>query len=129
MKSLIATIALVAGLSSTHALAERLDPCTGPEVVPNSWLVSVNDEDQSSREDLLQVLRLLGTGGFSNHILNFEQDPSVTVALSFDPSYWADRRAARAAKAKVLSGLKKLEGVLIRCNGKVYPAPAIGVRN
>jgi hypothetical protein len=129
MKAFITTVALVLSLSSTSALAERLDPCTGPENVLNSWFVSVNDEDLSSREDILQVLRLIATGGFSNQVFDWGQDPSVTIFISFDPSYWADAKAGRAAKAKVLRGLKKLDGVLLRCNPKAYPAPAIGVRN
>ena len=126
MKKYVLASLVALGLSNAAMAA---DPCTGPEVAKNSWLISVNEEDQSSKQDILNVLKLLSKGGFKiGSIFDFSDDADVVLATNFKEDYYADPERADFVKNSVLDELQTLEGVTIRCNGIMRTLPAIGVR-
>lgn len=128
MKKLVIASAVVFGMAG-QALAE--DPCQDAEgVVMNRWLVSLNKEDASSKEDILDAIRLMGKGGFQvRNFYSYPDDNSITASFSFSPDYYYDQDQAKEVKNNVLGKLVEIDGVKIYCDSIVYPTPAIGVRS
>ena len=126
MKKFVMASMVALGLSN---MALAADPCSDREhVVPNSWLISVNEEDQSSKQDILTTLKLLSKGGFEIRSMFDFADPDIVLATYFRPDYYYDQDRADEVKNSVLEELQTLDGVKIRCNGINYPFPAVGVR-
>ena len=109
-------IALFAIISSP-VFGESSDPCTGPNVRENSWLIEINSEDNSSREDILKTLDLLSVGGFKlKEIFSHGELSSKTLVVSFDPSYYLEEADGIQAKEETLGALKMVDGNVIHCN-------------
>ena len=107
------------------------DPCEGlEEVLMNSWLLTINEADASSKDDILRSLNLVGTGGFKvKNIFNFSSDDaSVVMSIYFEPDYYQDASRAKQVKDGVLAELLDISGVQVFCDSIMRPTPAIGVR-
>ena len=104
------------------------DPCVGPDIQANSYLVTVNEEDGSDRDDLLKALRLLATPGFTPEYI-FDQDGPVVVTVNFDPTYYANAAEGKRIKLAALKNLSETNGVSISCNQVAHPTPRIGTSN
>lgn len=98
------------------------DPCEGQKVVPNSWLVSVNEGDLATRDGLLETIDLLATGGFSTGaIFSYSKNitPAKTIVVNFEPAYWSDASVAAKKKSETLDKLSKIPGNKILCNSVI----------
>ena len=132
MKSFMLLSCFLISTLASNAMAEtRSDPCTGAGVAPNSWLVRVNDGDQSTREDLLEALALMSTSGFSPSQMTRanEDERSVIIHLTFNETYFSSRSEGRKIKENVLLQLRLLSGMKIYCDYIMQPNPRIGVGN
>lgn len=97
------------------SFAEFKDPCVGDLVKPNSWFLEVNKNDHSNKEDLLNTLELLSTGGFAiENIYSFNEVSKILV-FSFSPSYYNGEQGHQI-KLNVLESLVNIEGNLLSCN-------------
>ncbi len=129
MRSIVLTIALSLGLSSAAFAGSYEDQCVGPNVVENEWLVSVNHEDQASKQDIVQTLGLFTEAGFSGSLLFvIPEEGYINYHLKFDPDYFENWDDAEAHKNAVLGMIAGTAGNIIECNGIVGPLPAIGIR-
>jgi len=123
---------LVLPVMSKSAFAGEVPDCRDtPEAkyAKNYWNVLINDGDRSDKSDILNALKVIGTGGFkAENLIDFGEE-AIYVNLRFDGSYYGD---AKVAKDVLDGGLKKLvslRGVVVYCDGLVAPFPGITVRN
>jgi hypothetical protein len=107
--------------STNESLNPPVDPCQSELAVPNNWLVAVNVGDHASKEELIESLALMSTGGFSlDAIFNYGL-PEKTFVLKFNPDYYPSKEHADAVKNKVLDGLAAIPSNNIECNWIVFP--------
>lgn len=121
---------VLASGSATASTKGAVPDCSDAErFVPGSWILVVNEADQSGRDDLLATLRALSTGGFAVEGM-YPADPVIVVVTTFDPGYYGDNvQAALAARDGALTALASAQGVTIECNSRVFPFPGITIRN
>ena len=108
---------------SSAALADSVDSCKGPEVVANNWFVTVNSDDQASKQDILAVLDAIAICGFCvGGIFSFPSSPDKTFFITFNPAYYPDAERAAAVKEEVLKSLLATPTVTLECNLIAHPA-------
>ena len=123
----VAVLASGSGAASTRGTVP--DCSDAEQFVSGSWILIVNEAEQSGRDDLLAALRALSTGGFSVDGM-YPADPALVIVTTFDPGYYGDNtQAAFAARDGALTALATAQGVTIHCNGRVGPFPGITIRN
>ncbi|MGE0173743.1 MAG: hypothetical protein AB7T49_13180 [Oligoflexales bacterium] len=96
--------------------------CEGSNAAPNEWLISLNVDDQASREDVLKSLELFGTGGF--RIIGMMAYPGVatkTFHIGFSPEYYRIAGRADEVKNQVISALESVSGNIVDCNHDNIP--------
>lgn len=127
MKRLVLASALAFGFTQT---ASAQDPCEHrSNVLQNSWIMTLNVDDASSKDDVLNSVRLIGTGGFKvKNILNLGEDAPVLISFNYDSKYYVDQVRAKDVKNNVLGELLGIEGVNVACDSINTISPAIGVR-
>jgi hypothetical protein len=114
-------------LLAPAALAAPIDPCDGGER-QGLWLLTVNQDDASQRDELLETLRLLASPGFlPTFVMAPAGNPAVVIGVSFDTTRFRAATAAAAAKDKVLAALAAIPGNELECND--FSLPGMGIRN
>lgn len=122
----LAQAILLSSMAST-AFGASIDPCTGREV-QNSWILTVNEADESSRDHLLDTLRLLGSKGFQPaFVMSSERNAAVIFGVTFDTTQFRNTSDAEAAKTSTLGTLITLPGNRLECND--LSLPGMGIRN
>lgn len=122
-------LSLLTLFCSAPLLAENasVDPCRGTKV-ENQWLLTINEQDAASRENLLETLRLLAAPGFSvKQVFSFSA-PSLLIVMKFDPLYSSEPGASSRLKEDTLAALLAIPGTRLECDGIATINPAIGVR-
>lgn len=94
--------------------------CVGPDVADNEYLVTVNDDDKSSKEGILKTLKLIDNKGFSiNNLLVFGEQPQRTFLVKFNPDLFENEEKASEARDEVISQILEIDGNRIECNTRV----------
>ena len=94
--------------------------CVGPDVVDNEYLVTVNDDDKSTKEGILKTLKLIDNKGFDiNNLLVFGEQPQRTFLVKFNPDSFENEEKASEAREDILSQILEIDGNRIECNGRV----------
>jgi hypothetical protein len=127
IRFLIASIVVIA---STNAYSS-IDPCDDPRTeTENNWILTLNTEDLSSKQDVLETLRLLGTRGFLPTWITSSGDDERVIVFSFDSSKYSDAMdplEVTRIKHSVLKRLANIEGNELSCND--IGGPGMGVSN
>ena len=134
LKKWVGFAAVLGALSTSAAWASPLgtvpDCSDAQKVLPNSWIIMLNQNDQADREDLLAALRTLATGGFAVESIIPVSVPGILLVTTFDPSYYGtDTAAALRARDGALGALAALNDTVIECNGRVESFLGITIRN
>lgn len=110
------------------SFAEEVDPCVKLRSEQrNNWILTLNQKDSSSREQLLSTLRLLATQGFTpEFIVAPPQDAHIALVFTFNPDLFRSPEIAEQTKNETLRALIEI-GNSVECND--LTRQGMGIRN
>lgn len=117
---------------ATPSVAGQVPDCRDTEHTKygqDSWNVVINNNNSSDKSDIINALKVIGTGGFNaNKLLSFGVE-TIYVHLSFDRSYYEDKKEGQKVLTNGLVKLVSLKGIVVECDALSTPLPGITIRN
>jgi hypothetical protein len=132
LKSAIVVASLFIVSVASPVFAGQVPDCRDTEhtkYAQDSWNVVINNNNASDKSDIINALKVIGTGGFNaNKLLSFDTE-TIYVHLIFDRSYYEDKNEGQKVLTNGLIKLVSLKGVVVECDALSTPLPGITVRN